>query len=418
MGRRVRRIAGAHCARRSVPAFWASWADSISMIRERHPSVANMIIEALESGPHTPTLAAVAESAHGVFGVQGFEPPSWRELSHGARPPLREPDEYEPGGTRRGWQHEAASRVERQHREVEILPRLTDSEKASLRSQSGPGAASALSAVPSSDVFRISPHLFRVLLLRRFRLPLPPVSRSCRCVRPLDSRGHHRAGCSRAGVLGRRGFAVESAGARICREAGARVSTNVFVRDLDLDAPNVHDARRLEIIAEGLPLFGGAQLAIDTTLVSAHHCDGSARRGGATNDGAALLVARRRKETTYPELVGPRSRAKLVVLAMEVGGRWSQETATFLRMLAAARARGECTLLRKRAEQAWRLRWAGMLACSAARAFAGSLLEQRGNGGADGVTPALPDLLSEFRHAGLASPVALACDFNFRLSLH
>ena len=62
--------------RTSVPASWASWADSISMIRERHPSVANMIIEALESGPHTPTLAAVAESAHGVFGVQGFEPPS------------------------------------------------------------------------------------------------------------------------------------------------------------------------------------------------------------------------------------------------------------------------------------------------------------------------------------------------------
>ena len=47
-------------------------------------------------------------------------------------------------------------------------------------------------AVPSSDVFRISSHLFRVLLLRRLRLPLPPVSRSCRCGRALYSRGHHR----------------------------------------------------------------------------------------------------------------------------------------------------------------------------------------------------------------------------------
>ena len=338
--------------------------------------------------------------------MPGFEPPSWRECRRGAgsrkgaRPPLREPEEQEPGGIRRGWQHEAASRVERRYREVEILPRLSDSEKASLRSQSGPGAAAALSAVPSSDVFRISSNLFRVLLLRRLRLPFPPVSRSCRCGRPLDSRGHPGAGCSRA-VLGRRGFAVESAGTRICREAGARVSTNVFVRDLDLAAPNLHDARRLEIIAEGLPLFGGAQLAIDTTLVSAHHCDGSARRGGATTDGAALVVARRRKETTYPELVGPRSGAKLVVLAIEVGGRWSQETATFLRLLAAAKGRNACPLLRKRVEQAWRLCWAGMLACSASRAFAGSLLEQRGNGGADGVAPALPDLLSEFRHAGL-----------------
>ena len=186
-------------------------------------------------------------------------------------------------------------------------------------------------------------------------------------------------------MLGRRGFALESVGARICREAGARVSTNVFVRDLDLLAPNVHDARRLEIVAEGLPLYGGAQLAVDTTLVSAHHCDGTATPGAAHVDGAALVVARRRKERAYPELVGTRSRAKLVVLAGEVGGRWSEETATFLRLLAVARARSESALMRRRAEQAWRMRWGGMLACAAARAFAASLLEQRSNVGGDGI---------------------------------
>ena len=43
---------------------------------------------------------------------------------------------------------------------------------------------------------------------------------------------------ARLQVLGRRGFAVESAIARICREGGARVSTNVFMRDLDLGAFN------------------------------------------------------------------------------------------------------------------------------------------------------------------------------------
>ena len=48
------------------------------------------------------------------------------------------------------------------------------------------------------------------------------------------TRGHHRASCCRAGVLGRRGFALESAVARVCREAAARVSANVFLRDLDL----------------------------------------------------------------------------------------------------------------------------------------------------------------------------------------
>ena len=167
----------------------------------------------------------------------------------------------------------------------------------------------------------------------------------------------------------------------ICHKA------NVFVRDLDLLAPNVHDAKRLEIVAEGLPLYGGAQLAVDTSVVSAHHCDGTATPGAAHVDGAALVVAQRRKERAHPELVGPRSRAKLVAM--------------FLRLLAVACARSESALMRRRAEQAWRMRWGGMLACAAARAFAASLLEQRSNVGGDGIHPLLSDVLSEFRHAGL-----------------
>ena len=35
-------------------------------------------------------------------------------------------------------------------------------------------------------------------------------------------------------MLGRRGFAVESVVARTCREGGARVTTHMFVRDMDL----------------------------------------------------------------------------------------------------------------------------------------------------------------------------------------
>ena len=94
---------------------------------------------------------------------------------------------------------------------------------------------------------------------------------------------------------------MESAAARICREGGARVTSNVMIRDMDLAAPNPADVRRLEIVADGLPLFGGAQLAIDTTLVSTLHCDGSARPGTVDNDGAVLVAARRRKERTYPK---------------------------------------------------------------------------------------------------------------------
>ena len=204
-------------------------------------------------------------------------------------------------------------------------PRLTDDERAMLRSQSGPGSGLALSSVPASAALRIDSHHFRVLLLRRLRLPFPQSLAPAGVAVSSTLLATTAQRAVEAGVLGKRGYALESVGARICREARARVSTNVFVRDMDLLAPNVQDARRLEIVAEGLPLHGGAQLAVDTTLVSAHHCDGTARHGAAHIDGAALVVARRRKERAYPELVGPRSRAKLVVLAGEVGGRWSEE---------------------------------------------------------------------------------------------
>ena len=62
------------------------------------------------------------------------------------------------------------------------------------------------------------------------------------------------------------GFSVESVATRICREGGARVTTNLLVRDMDLRPPNIIDSRRLEVVADGLPLFRGVQLAVDTTL--------------------------------------------------------------------------------------------------------------------------------------------------------
>ena len=70
------------------------------------------------------------------------------------------------------------------------------------------------------------------------------------------------------------------------------------------------DNRRLEVVVDGFPLFGGVQLAVDTTLVSAVQGDGVPRRGAAR---------------TFPSLWQQGAQARLVVLAMEGGGRWSQE---------------------------------------------------------------------------------------------
>ena len=105
-------------------------------------------------------------------------------------------------------------------------------------------------------------------------------------------------------------LALESAAARVCREAGERIMTNMLVRDMDLalGANHMADGRRLEVVVDGLSLFHGAQLAIDTTLVSAARADGTPRPRAARKGGAVLDDARARKEVTYPEFVGEGSR--------------------------------------------------------------------------------------------------------------
>ena len=57
------------------------------------------------------------------------------------------------------------------------------------------------------------------------------------------------------------------------------------------------------------------------------------------------------------------------------------------------------------ARQAWRLRWATLLACSTARAFAFSLLGRRGGLGSDGATPSCSEDITEGCYAGLSGSV-------------
>ena len=58
--------------------------------------------------------------------------------------------------------------------------------------------------------------------------------------------------------------APERALARVCREAGAKVKCNVRLRDMNVVVA-AHDDRAIAVLATGLPLFFGAQLAVDIT---------------------------------------------------------------------------------------------------------------------------------------------------------
>ena len=153
--------------------------------------------------------------------------------------------------------------------------------------------------------------------------------------------------------------------------------------------------RRLEVVANGLPLWNGAQVAVDTTLVSPVRRDGQPRDRAAVVPGVALREAERDKRRTYPELAGD-GRCRLQVLATEVGERWSPSARTFL---ARARARAAPVNLRSATKQAFTQRWGGMLAVAAQRALAASLLELPPEGvpGVDHPVPELSEVLDDCR---------------------
>ena len=146
-----------------------------------------------------------------------------------------------------------------------------------------------------------------------------------------------------------------------------------WLRDTSVPVPP-GDGRRIEILATGLPLYRGIPLAVDVTMVSALHADGTPWAGAADTDGIALARAERSKAAVYPELVGS-STVRLVTAACETGGRWSVASLALLRGFAQAKARSAPEPLRRAARGAWRRRWTALLSVAQQRALADTLVD-------------------------------------------
>ena len=146
----------------------------------------------------------------------------------------------------------------------------------------------------------------------------PPTSRPCVPGEPLDTLGRHRAACPRTARLRRRATPIERMLA--CCRAGE-------------PHPNTADV-----------------------------------------DGAALAAARADKERTYPELTTS-GRCRVVVVAIETGGRWSSEAVEFVRQLAFARAREVPSFMQFTTALAWEWCWTRMLSIACSLSFAASLVE-------------------------------------------
>ena len=207
--------------------------------------------------------------------------PGWNSIRVGIRP---EGDIHsEPGEWPHGWQYCASSSSEHHFRKNVVLNQSCAAEQAHVRSHSGPGASDVLCGCPSKPDFRIEAGLFRTIILERVRLPLQVAEVLCECGVPLGSRGRHRAACSRSGRLKTRALAPERT-LRVCREAGATVRYNAKLRNMDL-AVSANDDRAIEVLATSLPLYFGAQLAVDITLRCALASDGTAEPRVARMDG-------------------------------------------------------------------------------------------------------------------------------------
>ena len=186
----------------------------------------------------------------------------------------------EPADFRRGWLRKASHACDERTLETHLAD-LSPASRAQLLSQAGPHVARAFTVLPTSDDVAIPDAHFRVLLLRRLCMPFPLWPCSCSCRGELDAYGDHRAACSTSGVLASRALPLERAIARVCQKAGARVGRNVALAAMNIDVP-VHDARRIEVVCNGLPLWHGAQLAVDATLVSPVTRDGRPHDGVTT----------------------------------------------------------------------------------------------------------------------------------------
>ena len=354
------------------PIYWASWADTLPVLHNQLPQHAETLLHQLQHPAEAPPAVHAALTAANHLQEHGYDVPEWEPLATGRTQSPPQPSTHGPTH-HRGWQHGAVHAYHTSF-ETSLQDRLDPASQALLASQQGPHASRSFTTIPYNIDTEYPTHLFRILILRRLRLPIPLTARHCRCRRTLDTFGDHRAACAQSGILRNRSTPLERATARMCREAGARATTNTLLTNLNLDHIHRQDDRRIEVIANGLPVWGGAQLAVDTTIVSPLTREGQPRRRAGQYAGTALMEARRRKERTYPELLHSR-RCRLVVLGIETGGRWSEEAARFVTLLAHAKARQAPHLLQHSVAAALINRWTAMLTHAALQAFAASLLD-------------------------------------------
>ena len=213
------------CMRKRSRRCQVAWGCNRWSAPARQHSRRTLYQAALESGGgDVPSLRAVADSRE-LLQAEGWEAcPSWRAILQGARPVP--PKHAGPGDWPHGWQFMAVLRVAHPQpyfRDIVLLPAMTPSARALVRSQAGPHAGSWLTAIPAEPATTLTPQAMQLALRRRLRMPLPLSHGRCGpthgCGGQVDRFGDHALACPRTGLLARRAETLEHAWVRVAREA-------------------------------------------------------------------------------------------------------------------------------------------------------------------------------------------------------
>ena len=196
------------------------------------------------------------------WGPEGWGPEGWgpepRRSGSGCSTTAPGPEDVEPGGVRRGWQHSARNRT------------------------GGPGAGAAQTAVPTGRETTILLYLFWVIFLQT----PPTTSLHGPCLPMWPSPRRFLATIAQhVPVLG-------------CLDAEVshwRVPLQEFAEKQGPSADqHIHPGlghSHSNVGGQPPTQHGGAQLPVDTTLVSTLHGDGRPRKGAVDRDAVALLAS-------------------------------------------------------------------------------------------------------------------------------
>ena len=149
-------------------AYWASWADTLTVVRRRHPGIVDDLMLSLLLSTGGFHLEAANECRTRLQGA-GIDVPEWGNIDKGQRPRFRPDDEF-PRFPRIRWQAFASTPTEEAFFNTAIgqgkLTKLA-------RSRRGPMASIPFFIAPVSVATRFDLQCFRVLLLRRLWCHLP-----------------------------------------------------------------------------------------------------------------------------------------------------------------------------------------------------------------------------------------------------